>query len=69
LALTRVWWGPAHEPDSPLPAPVILNRRILNPPVPEPRLLQVTIVALVLLLVVAGLWPNAALQMLNGGRP
>ena len=69
LALTRVWWGPAHEPDSPLPAPVILNRRVLIPPVPEPRLLQVTIVALVLLLVVAGLWPNAALQMLNGGRP
>jgi hypothetical protein len=34
----------------------------------EPFLLQATIVALVVLLLAAGIWPDA-LQMLLGGRP
>jgi multicomponent Na+:H+ antiporter subunit A len=52
LALTGIWWGPAREADP--------------PPRKEPFLLQATIVALVVLLLVAGIWP-AALQMLHGG--
>jgi len=59
LALTRIWWGPAREP-SPPPAPAH--------PMKEPFLLQAVIVALVVLLLVGGAWPNA-LQMLQWGRP
>jgi multicomponent Na+:H+ antiporter subunit D len=53
LALTRVWWGSARDGD---------------PPVREPMLLQGAIVALVVLLVGTGLWPNV-LEMLRWGRP
>jgi multicomponent Na+:H+ antiporter subunit A len=59
LALTRIWWGPARDGDSP-PLPEL--------PIREPYLLQATIVALTVLLLVAGLWPGA-LQMLHWGRP
>ncbi|MGA2633199.1 MAG: proton-conducting transporter membrane subunit [Terracidiphilus sp.] len=59
LALTRVWWGPAHDADSP-PLP--------DKPKREPFLLQATIVVLVALLLAGGIWPNA-LGMLLGGRP
>jgi NADH:ubiquinone oxidoreductase subunit 5 (subunit L)/multisubunit Na+/H+ antiporter MnhA subunit len=60
LALTRIWWGPAHDSDSPpLPVP---------PATREPFLLQTVLVALVVLLLVAGVWPDA-LQMLHWGRP
>jgi formate hydrogenlyase subunit 3/multisubunit Na+/H+ antiporter MnhD subunit len=59
LALTRIWWGPARDGDSP-PLPEL--------PIREPYLLQGTIVVLVVLLLVAGLWPGA-LQMLHWGRP
>ena len=59
LALTRVWWGPAHDADSP-PLP--------DKPKREPFLLQATIVLLVALLLAGGIWPNA-LGMLLGGRP
>jgi formate hydrogenlyase subunit 3/multisubunit Na+/H+ antiporter MnhD subunit len=59
LALTRVWWGPAADSNSP-PLP--------DPPIKEPFLLQAVIVALVVLIVAAGVWPDA-LQMLLGGRP
>jgi multicomponent Na+:H+ antiporter subunit D len=57
-ALTRIWWGPARDADSPKP----------EPPTKEPFLLQTTIVVLVVLLLVAGVWPDA-LQMLHWGRP
>jgi multicomponent Na+:H+ antiporter subunit A len=59
LALTRVWWGPPRNGDSP-PLP--------DSPIKEPYVLQATIVVLVVLLLVAGAWPDA-LQMLHGGRP
>jgi multicomponent Na+:H+ antiporter subunit A len=59
LALTRIWWGPARDPDFPNTDP---------PPKKEPFLLQTTIVVLVVLLLVAGVWPDA-LQMLHWGRP
>jgi multicomponent Na+:H+ antiporter subunit A len=54
LALTRIWWGPPHSPH-------VLRSK-------EPFLMQATIVALVALLLAAGLWPDS-LQMLLGGRP
>ena len=59
LALTRNWWGPPDEPD-PSAAPEHPKR--------EPFLLQIAIVALVVLILAAGVWPDA-LQMLLGGRP
>jgi multicomponent Na+:H+ antiporter subunit A len=60
LALTRIWWGPPREPDPPDPA--------TQPAKKEPFLLQGTIIALTVLLLAAGIWPNA-LQLLLGGRP
>jgi len=62
LALTRVWWGPAPESISDTEHP------ISKPPKREPFVLQATIVALVVLLLAAGIWPDA-LKMLLGGRP
>jgi len=59
LALTRIWWGPAHEPSPPPPS---------SHPTREPFLLQATIIALTVLLLAAGIWPDA-LQLLLGGRP
>jgi multicomponent Na+:H+ antiporter subunit A len=59
LALTRIWWGPPREP-SPPPTPAN--------PTKEPFILRTVIVALVVLLLAAGIWPNA-LQLLLGGRP
>jgi NADH:ubiquinone oxidoreductase subunit 5 (subunit L)/multisubunit Na+/H+ antiporter MnhA subunit len=64
LALTRVWWGPAHNPD--LPPSSSLQPIAL--PINEPMILQSVIVALVGLLLVGGLWPGM-LVMLIGGRP
>jgi multicomponent Na+:H+ antiporter subunit A len=58
LALTHVWWGPRHDPDPPSS----------DSPPKEPFVLQATIVALVVLLLAAGIWPNA-LQFLQWGRP
>jgi formate hydrogenlyase subunit 3/multisubunit Na+/H+ antiporter MnhD subunit len=66
LALTRVWWGPASNPDPPPSDPTPLNSP--HPIIREPLLLQATIVVLAGLLLLAGVWPNA-LQMLQGGRP
>jgi len=64
LALTRVWWGPEHVPH-PHPSPP-------HPPpdsrIREPFLLQAVIVALVVMVLAGGIWPDA-LQMLLGGRP
>ncbi len=59
LALTNVWWGPAHEPSPPAPP---------SNPTREPLILQAVIVTLVVILLAAGIWPGA-LQMLLGGRP
>jgi multicomponent Na+:H+ antiporter subunit A len=59
LALTRIWWGPAADNHShPLP----------DSPIKEPFMLQAVIVALVVLVLAGGVWPDA-LQMLLGGRP
>ena len=55
LALTRIWWGPASETDEAHPSP--------KPR--EPFLLQSTIVVLVVVLLVAGMWPHG-LEMLQG---
>jgi multicomponent Na+:H+ antiporter subunit A len=64
LALTRVWWGPAGGPDPPPTSPPPL----LTHPTSEPMVLKAVIVALAVLLLVAGLWPSL-LGMLMGGRP
>jgi multicomponent Na+:H+ antiporter subunit A len=55
LALTRAWWGPPRDADS-VPRPK------------EPVLLAGTIVVLTVILLAAGVWPNA-LAILQGGRP
>jgi formate hydrogenlyase subunit 3/multisubunit Na+/H+ antiporter MnhD subunit len=58
LALTRIWWGPpsvTNPPSTP------------EHPTKEPFLLQATIIALTVLLLAAGIWPNA-LQLLLRGR-
>ena len=60
LALTRVWWGPARQPDAPMPSPPHLIK--------EPLVLQAVVVGLVVLLLAAGVWPDA-LEMLHWGRP
>ena len=49
LALTRIWWGPPHEP-SPPSTP--------THPTKEPFVLQTVIVALVVLLLAGGIWPD-----------
>ncbi len=59
LALTRVWWGPSRE-SHPLPK--------LPHPIKESFGLKSVIVVLVVLILVAGVWPDA-LQMLQWGRP
>jgi multicomponent Na+:H+ antiporter subunit A len=59
LALTCVWWGPEREPHPSTSPPHLIR---------EPFLLKAVIVALVVLIVAAGVWPDA-LQMLLGGRP
>jgi multicomponent Na+:H+ antiporter subunit A len=58
LALTRFWWGPPDEPDPSSPP---------AHPTKEPFILQSVIVVLVVLILAAGIWPDA-LQMLLGGR-
>ena len=58
LALTRVWWGPPDEPD-PSAVPPHLKR--------EPFILQTVIVALVVVILAVGIWPDA-LKALFGGR-
>jgi formate hydrogenlyase subunit 3/multisubunit Na+/H+ antiporter MnhD subunit len=58
LALTRFWWGPPDEPDPSATPPH---------PTKEPFILQSVIVVLVVLILAAGIWPDA-LQMLLGGR-
>jgi len=77
LALTHIWWGP-EVGDGPFGSiGQTLDRKFKtaerppipdSPPAKEPLLIQGTIVALVALLLAAGIWPNA-LQLLNGGRP
>jgi multicomponent Na+:H+ antiporter subunit A len=62
LALTRVWWGPWHDP----------GPTLAQPPVPsaqrrEPYLLQGVIVVLVALLLAGGIWPGL-LQMIHWGQ-
>jgi multicomponent Na+:H+ antiporter subunit A len=59
LALTRIWWGPAAEQDAPTNDSAAKK---------EPFLLKTTIVLLAVLLLAAGIWPDA-LQMLQWGRP
>jgi formate hydrogenlyase subunit 3/multisubunit Na+/H+ antiporter MnhD subunit len=59
LALTRVWWGSEHEPHPSSSPPHLIK---------EPFMLQAVIVALVVLIVAGGIWPDS-IQMLLGGRP
>jgi NADH:ubiquinone oxidoreductase subunit 2 (subunit N) len=61
LALTHTWWGPESGPH-PLSTPPHLMK------VKEPLLLRTVTIALVVLLVAGGIWPDA-LQLLLGGRP
>jgi multicomponent Na+:H+ antiporter subunit A len=55
LALTRVWWGPGEDP-----AGSSSSR--------EPLALEATLIALVAMLLIAGLWPHG-LQIFSGGGP
>ncbi len=57
LALTRVWWGPPHDPSPPAS----------TSPRGEPFVLQAVIVTLVALLLVGGIWPGT-LQLLHWGQ-
>jgi multicomponent Na+:H+ antiporter subunit A len=59
LALTRVWWGPEHEPHPHSSPPHLIK---------EPLMLQAVIVTLVVLILAGGIWPDS-IQMLLGGRP
>ncbi len=60
LALTHAWWGPARNGDSAESKGAVTRR--------EPLSVQGTIVVLVLVLLLAGCWPDA-LNALLGGRP
>jgi formate hydrogenlyase subunit 3/multisubunit Na+/H+ antiporter MnhD subunit len=66
LALTRVWWGPPRGEPSPPPT----SSHPTDEPSSkrEPFLLQAVVVALTVLLLAAGIWPDA-LQLLLGVRP
>jgi len=76
LALTKVWWGPACEPNPrhtpPHPTAELSGANSIQVAIPvssrEPLVLQGVIVALVALLLAGGIWPDA-LQLLLGGRP
>jgi hypothetical protein len=61
LALTGTWWGPksGHSPADEI--------EVRQEPAKEPLLLRATIVTLVVLVVVAGVWPKL-LEMLGWGR-
>jgi multicomponent Na+:H+ antiporter subunit D len=67
LALTRTWWGPANDPDSQFEKPLAPHQSIQISAAEEPFVLQAAIVALVALLLIGGLWPDA-LQAFSGGR-
>jgi multicomponent Na+:H+ antiporter subunit A len=54
LALTRIWWGPPGTADPP-------------PKSPEPFALRGAIIALVAILLIAGIWPSV-LDLLQWGR-
>jgi multicomponent Na+:H+ antiporter subunit A len=58
LALTNIWWGPENDADSP-PREEQQTK--------EPFLLRMTIVLLVAVIMVAGIWPSL-LEMLPWGR-
>ena len=58
LALTGIWWGPESDADSSPPP---------DSQAKEPFLLQTTIILLVALILVAGVWPSL-LEMLHWGR-
>jgi multicomponent Na+:H+ antiporter subunit A len=58
LALTRVWWGPPHDPSPPATPPH---------PTSEPFVLQAVIVTLVALLLVGGIWPGV-FEMIHWGQ-
>ena len=57
LALTRVWWGPQHDP-----GPLTADKQR-----GEPLTLQAVIVALVAILLIGGLWPGV-LEMIHWGQ-
>jgi multicomponent Na+:H+ antiporter subunit A len=59
LVLTRIWWGPPPEPHPESDPPHPKSERFV---------LQAVIVVLVVVLLAAGIWPDA-LQLLLGGRP
>ncbi len=66
LALTRVWWGPAADPDSQSEKPLALHASVQISAAKEPFVLQAAIVALVALLLIGGFWPDT-LRVLSGG--
>jgi formate hydrogenlyase subunit 3/multisubunit Na+/H+ antiporter MnhD subunit len=59
LALTRDWWGPPRDPSPPPTPPHQTN---------EPIALKAAIIVLAVILVAAGIWPNAW-QMFLEVRP
>lgn len=69
LALTRTWWGPEEETTAELAGPATHERGSLIAAVREPFVLKATLVALALLLTLAGAWPDLMQRLLQGGRP
>lgn len=63
-ALTRTWWGP-HDP---APGSIQVNRRLLHPPPREPWPIRGLIVALVLVLLGAGVWPGIWTSLAGGAQ-
>jgi formate hydrogenlyase subunit 3/multisubunit Na+/H+ antiporter MnhD subunit len=58
LTLTRIWWGPREDP-----AALSSSQQSR-----EPLALRATIIALVALLLIAGIWPYGV-QIFSGGGP
>jgi NADH:ubiquinone oxidoreductase subunit 2 (subunit N) len=58
LALTRFWWGPPDDANPPAAD---------EHPKKEPFVLQAVIVALVVLILAVGVWPDLLQKLLGGG--
>ena len=65
----NVWWGPTHHSERRTLTGIDSRELYVPPPQRESMILKATIVVLSACLVTAGLWPQAVLEGLRGGRP